>query len=153
MKLRRQVLIFCLVFAFFMMARLDAATAGGKEFEPIDAQALVDACWAKTAHTRGPGSTTGSMREGGAITIGCLEEVILDQAEILFEPEYFSRRQVEEKLDQLADAYQKLYWSIYNQHRGCVPCGTMYHVFHLGAHSAILKKMIKDMRPTAKVVF
>ena len=45
--------------------------------------------------------------------------------------------------------YQTLSWAIYNRHKACsfprMECGTFYHVFHLGRHSHLLEKIIRDM--------
>jgi hypothetical protein len=134
-----------LTLAMLSLSTAPTLAGGDEPFDPIDAQKLIDACWAISKEKRDSG-VTGKMREGSAITAGCFHQVIIEQAEAIFEPEYLEKVQIEKRLDQLADAYQGIYWSLYNEHRGCgISCGTMYHVFHLGAYTGLLQKMIRDM--------
>ena len=122
------------------------AKAGGNEpFEPIDAKALIDACWAISQDKRDSG-VTALMRQGGAMSVRCLKDVILDQAQAMLEPQVLSRRQVKEKLDKIGNAYGSLYWSIFNEHRKCSRwCGTDRHVYHLARYGGLLEKIIQDM--------
>ena len=135
-----------LALSAFLLFTPSPADAGGPDEEGIDAQALIDACWAISLEDRSSG-VTGRMRYGGAITVECLEEVILDQIEILFpDGEYLSREQAKQKLDAFAEAVQTMYWSIYNGNIACNPsCGTMWHVKHLGSHARILEDMIRNI--------
>ena len=125
-----------------------APLAGGNPFEPIDAQPLIDACLALSKEDRDSG-VTARMRSGGARSIGCLQGVIRDQAEALFDEESLNSLDLEEQLTKIRKGYQTLYWAIYNDHRACrfprMECGTFYHVFHLGEHSSLLEKIIRDM--------
>ncbi len=137
--------LLCVLSGLWTAVSIPTAMAGGKPFQLIDAEALIKACWAISEVKRASG-VTGLMRKGAAETVGCLKEVILDQVEIMFEPEYLSREQATKELDRIRDAYQGLYWSIYNGHRGCDPsCGTMKHVSHLAENASLLEKMIRDM--------
>ena len=124
------------------------ALAGGGPFEPIDAQPLIDACWALSAEDRDSG-VTARMRSGGARSIGCLEGVIRDQAEALFDEETLNSLNLEDQLTKIAKGYQTLYGAIYNRHTACglprMECGSFYHVFHLGKHSYLLEEIIRDM--------
>ena len=111
-----------------------------------EAQTLIDACWEISRKDRESG-VTGRMRSGSADTIGCLEEIVLDQVDALFpDGKYLSRRKAREYLDMIEIGVQKLYWSIYNEHVGCDPfCGTMYQVFHLSPNARILEDMIRAL--------
>ena len=135
-----------LALSAFLLFTPSPADAGGPDEEGIDAQALIDACWAISLEDRSSG-VTGRMRHGAAKTVRCLEDVILDQVEILFpDGEYLSREQAKQKLDALAEAVQTMYWSIYNGNIACDPsCGTMWHVMHLASHAQILEQMIRDI--------
>lgn len=126
-----------------------ALLAGSNEsyvtFESIDAEKLIAECWAISDARRATG-ITGMMRYGAADSVGCLEKVVSDQAEAMFEPETVSKNDIQDWLDSILEGYQKFYWAIYNSHRGCSPqCGTIYHVFHLSKHASLLEKMIRDM--------
>ncbi len=135
-----------LALSAFLLFTPSAANAGGADEKGIDAQALIDACWAISLEDRSSG-VTGRMRHGAAKTVRCLEDVILDQVEILFpDGEYLSREQAKQKLDALAEAVQTMYWSIYNENIACDPsCGTMWHPMHLASHAQILEQMIRDI--------
>ncbi len=134
----------CLVIA--VMTTAFPAWAGGREpYVPIDAQKLIKDCWAISKVKRDSG-VTGKMRYGTAETVGCLQNVIREQAKIIFDQEYLEELNLDERLNELADAIQKIYWKINNEHRGCDPsCGTMYQLFHLTTHADILEKIIHDM--------
>ena len=82
------------------------------------------------------------MRKGTARTVGCLETVILDQVDILFDEGGLSRQQAQDWLNLLQLGVQKLYWAIYNENRACF-CGTMYTLFHLARNADILEHMIE----------
>ena len=120
--------------------------SGGTEaFNPIDADALIEKCWSIFKEDLHSG-VTARMRRGGARSAKCLQDVILDQVEAMFEPKTLTRKEASEKLQLISEGYQTLYWSIYNQHRKCARwCGTDRHVYHLGAYTALLKKIIRDM--------
>ncbi len=121
------------------------APAGGREpFEPIDAEALIDACWAISREDRDSG-VTARMRSGGLKTGLCLEDVIVSQAKEMFETDDLERIKVREKLDQLRNSYGGLYWSIYNEHNGCSPCGTHGQVLHVLRYATLLESMIRDI--------
>lgn len=140
--LRRTSVLLVLVLA---IVSSHAKAGGNQPFEPVDAEKLIKACWDISEEARASG-VTAVMRSGTLDTVLCLEQVILDQVEVLFEPEYLSRTEAQKKLKRTRMAYGGLYWSIYNEHRGCDPmCGTIRHVFHLAENARILEKMIRDM--------
>ncbi len=134
----------CLVIAVLVAA--SPAWAGGRgPYDPIDAKKLIKDCWAISKEKRDSG-TTSEMRYGTAETVGCLQNVVREQAKILFDPKYLKELNLDKRLNELADAIQKIYWKINNEHRGCdLSCGTMYQLFHLTAHADILEKIIYDM--------
>ena len=84
-----------------------APLAGGNSFQPIDAKPLIDACWALSKEDRDSG-VTGRMRSGSARSIGCLEGVIHDQAEALFDEETLDSLKLKEQLIKLRKGYQIL---------------------------------------------
>ena len=135
-----------LALSAFLLFTPSPADAGGPDEEGIDAQALIDACWAISLEDRSSG-VTGRMRHGAAKTVRCLEDVILDQVEILFpDGEYLSREQAKQKLDALAEAVQTMYWSIYNGNIACDPsCGTYWHDLHLHGNAHILEHMLREI--------
>ena len=111
----------------------------------IRAEAVTAVCWGISDHMRGTG-LTGLMRWGTLYTALCLEYVILDQVEILFEPEFLSRKEMRNKIDDIRSAYGSFYWSLYNENRGCRGmCGTIFNTFHLTVYSDLLEKMLRDI--------
>ncbi len=140
--LRRTSVLLVLVLA---ITSSHAKAGGNQPFEPVDAEKLIKACWDISEEERTSGAIR-IMRYGAAKSAGCLEEVILDQVEVLFEPDDLSREQAQKHLDQLQNAYQKLYWAIYNDHRGCYRrCGTARQVLDPAVYAHLLEKMIRDM--------
>ena len=146
MKRSLLVVILILIPAWLLIGWQVTTFAGGTEaFEPIDADALIEKCWLISKEDRDSG-VTARMRSGGARTAKCLQDVILDQVEAMFDPKTLTRKEALEKLHLISEGYQTLYWSIYNQHRKCARwCGTDRHVYHLGAYTALLEKIIRDM--------
>jgi hypothetical protein len=121
--------------------------AGGSDsatepFEPIDAQALIDACWDMTDQQR-LGSTV-DTRDGIFDSVICLEKRILDQFDALFPPSVLSREVAAKELETTRQTYTNLYWHIYNENKGCRICPTQYYSSDLIAWSRVLERMLSD---------
>lgn len=147
MKTRIPLTIMVLIIVLSATPFLSPSRALGTEPKEIpNAQILIDACWELSRKDRESG-VTGRMRNGAADTVVCLEDIVLDQVDALFpDGKYLSRQKAREYLDMIEIGVQKLYWSIYNQHAGCVPlCGTIYHVMHLPPNARILEDMIRAL--------
>jgi hypothetical protein len=86
------------------------------------------------------------MRHGAAVSIACLEEVLQDEMRALLTAESYAELNLPQRLDSLREAYQSIYWQLYNGGRADGSWrGTMYQVFHLGAYSRLLEEMIRDV--------
>lgn len=123
------------------------ALAGGDDspgapFQPLDAQAMIDACWAMTYEQR-LGSTV-DTREGIFASVVCLEEQILAQFAALLPPTTLSRLTAAHKLETIREAYTDLYWHIYNENKGCGFCPTQYYSSDLSAWADVLERMLRD---------
>lgn len=120
--------------------------AGGDDseenFQPVDAQAMIDACWEIT-YQRRLGSTV-DTREGIFDSVVCLEERILEQFAALFPPTILSRETAARKLETTREIYTDLYWYIYNENKGCRICPTQYYSSDLSAWADVLERMLKD---------
>jgi hypothetical protein len=117
-------------------------------YEPVDAKPLIDACWAISAAQRASG-VTATMRKGAAQSVGCLEKMIIEQVRVMFDEIILTPAQAQEWLDMLRLGIRKLYWAIYNSHRGCDPtCGTKDPLIDLTAHGDVLEQMIRVMADT-----
>src|SRR3546814_981589 len=121
------------------------AFAGGLEtssgpFKPIDAQALIDACWDMTYEKRL--ASNADAREGIFLSALCLEERILDQFDALFDPAVLPRQEAAERLKTMRDSYAGLAWKLYNEHEGCPfgHCGTIFYTFHVSAVARFMER-------------
>lgn len=113
---------------------------GGEPFEPIDAQAMIDACWDKTYELRA--GSTADAREGILRSVLCLEEWILDQFEVLFSLTVLTRGEAAKQLDTIRMSYGGLYWKLYNEHQGCTICGTQHHTSHVSALARLMEQIL-----------
>lgn len=140
------VVILILLPAWFSFGWQVTTFAGGTEaFEPINADALIEKCWSISKEDLDSG-VTARMRGGSARSAKCLQDVILDQVEVMFEPKTLTRKEASEKLQLISEGVQTLYWSIFNQHRKCRRwCGTDRHVYHLAYYADLLEDMIRAM--------
>jgi len=141
MKSRCLVSLACLLLA-------SPALAGGLEqpaepFEPIDAQALIDACWEMTYEQRL--ASNADAREGIFLSALCLEERILDQLDALFDPETLSRQEAAAQLKSIRDSYAALTWKLYNEHEGCPfgHCGTIFYTAHVSAVARFMEDLLR----------
>ncbi|HIC81211.1 MAG TPA: hypothetical protein EYH07_15030 [Kiloniellaceae bacterium] len=113
---------------------------GGEPFEPIDAQPMIDACWAQTYELRA--GSTADAREGILRSVLCLEERVLDQFEVLFSPTVLTREEAAKQLDTIRMSYGGLYWKLYNEHQGCLFCGTQHHTSHVSALARLMEQIL-----------
>ncbi|GAB4390991.1 MAG: hypothetical protein Tsb0032_00260 [Kiloniellaceae bacterium] len=67
----------------------------GEPFQPIDAQAMIDACWEATHELR---MDVFGARQGILDSALCLEERIVEQLEALVPQDSFSREEAAEQL-------------------------------------------------------
>ena len=138
--------VFCSVALWLFVSGLTIPSptiAGGEEpFEPIDAQAMIDACWDETYEKRL--GTTVDMREGISQSVLCLEDRVLDQLKVLWSSTVFPPERVAEELTNLRNTYGDLYWRLYNEHEGCTPCGTMYRTYDVTAEARLLEQVLRD---------
>src|SRR3546814_250117 len=126
-----------------------SAFAGGLEtssepFEPIDAQALIDACWDMTYQKR---LDVYAAREGILLSVLCLEERVADQMEALVDPVSLSREEAAQHLRAVRMAYGVLVWKIYNAHKRCPreSCGVIYQSAHVGAVAHLMESLLRDV--------
>lgn len=126
-------------FLYFAPAAAGAAPA----WTEIDAEALVAQCWAISQEDRDSGVTS-RMRQGTANTIDCFAEEIVRHATAFFRTR--SEEQIRQLVEDIGMPYAEFYWVMYNENVGCEPsCGTVYHVFHVGALSALFEDMLRKL--------
>jgi hypothetical protein len=137
-----------LVFAMLSLSATPTRAGGDELFDPIDAQKLIDACWAISEEELASISNS-EMRKGLSMTVGCFHEVIIEQSKAFFEPEYLEEAQIKKHLHQLEEGYKGVYWWFYNGHKGCriigLSCGTMHHQIPSRYYTRILEEIIRDI--------
>lgn len=130
-----------LSFALFVVCLAVSPAYSANEAPDLDAQKLIDACWAISQQDRDSGVTS-RMRQGALNSVLCLEDVIADQAEAF----KFPLDDVRANLEKIRFGVGRLYWDIYNGHPGCKPsCGTFFHVVHLPPIGDVLEEIIRTM--------
>lgn len=103
------------------------ALAGGVEsraapYEPLDAQPLIDTCWAEI-DLEDESMSVESRREAAVRVVNCLEAAILRVMEPMYEQEIFPRQEVRELLADSASPVGDFYFYLLARHRKC-DCGT-----------------------------
>ena len=133
---------FLCAFLSWLLTTTPTLADGEEPFEPLDAHAMIDACWERTNELRA--GSTAEAREGILLSALCLEERILDQFEALFSPSVLARDETAKQLETIRMSYGGLYWKLYNAHQGCSTCGTQYHTFHVDAHARLMEQILRD---------
>jgi len=116
-----------------------------KAYQPIDAKALIAACWEISKERRDEGSTS-AMRSGTGQTVQCLQDEILLNGLAMFKDKAEREAKFKDYIERISFGVQRIYWEIYNDNSMCNPsCGTMFTVFHLWRYSDILEKILDDI--------
>lgn len=103
------------------------ALAGGVEsqsasHEPLDAQPLIDTCWAGV-DLEDQSMSVESRREAAVRVVNCLEGAILRVMEPMYDQEMFSRQEVRDLLADSSSPVGDFYFYLLAHHRKC-DCGT-----------------------------
>ncbi len=117
----------------------------GLRTELIDAQKIIDQCWAISLEDRSSGNTQ-RHRAGHLETALCLEKAIVANAsQILRGPEYTAENLKKKFLD-LRFLYGRFYWDLNTNNRGCDPfCGTENNVTHNWELAKLYEGILKDV--------
>jgi hypothetical protein len=91
------------------------AWPGGQDWQEIDAEPLIEQCWAISESDRDSG-VTARMRQGTSETIECLQEEIVRHATAFFKSR--NEEEIRQSLWVMGKSYADLYWVMYNEHRG-----------------------------------
>lgn len=113
-----------------------------RPFEEIDAQKLIDDCWAISLELRS--GSTRSTRHGFIETLTCLRKTIVEQTVPMFKPGSWSPAYAEWLLIQMASPYQEFNDRLYNEHKHCF-CGTLYYNIDLWAVSHLYEDVLRDV--------
>ena len=121
-----------------------AAFAQNAQFNSAEAQKYIEDCWAISKEDRDSGAI-GRMRHGTVRTATCMEKVILDLTERIFDRDTYTREKMQKRLDAIRENYERLIWDIYNENKGCPPCGIMYQLEHAFRYAQLLEGITKHM--------
>ena len=124
-------------------AQESAAPTPLQEKTQAHAQKIIDACWAISEEDRNSG-VTARMRQGTYNTIECLFNSIKRiSGKMLKRKE--TKTEFVRALEQFTESAYHLYYDIFNAHKECAPCGTVYHVVYLGHVSGLLEDILQTM--------
>lgn len=126
---------------------VSTASAGGvAESAHERTEAAIEACWALSEAERDTGVTS-DMRHGVVVSARCLEGVFQDEMRGLLADDTLRRLDLPSQIEALRSSYESIYWELYNGGRRNSRDwrGTMYQTFHLGAYTALLEQIIRDV--------
>jgi len=125
------------------------AAAGGDDstggtFEPIVAEAMIEACWKRNEALF---ANIYSIREGTLRTALCLEDQIVEQLAALVPSENLTRQEAAEDLEAIRMAYGSLIWKIHNEHKRCDfrTCGLYDQSLHVSALVEIMAGLLREV--------
>ncbi|WP_420725986.1 hypothetical protein [Hwanghaeella sp. LZ110] len=119
------LIVFLSLLGFTLSARAE------ERLPDLTADEIIEHCWAISEELRSQPNTQ-AIRAGQLDTALCLENAIIDYASDFIDPDSLSRDDIANKMEQTRFAIGGLYWSLYNEHRGCSfpSCGTIFYSFH-----------------------
>ena len=68
---------------------------------------------------------------------------------VLFPSDLYTREKALARLNRIRDSYGRLYWDLYNEHKGCF-CGTIFQVLHMSELATLFEKILRDMIATRR---
>jgi hypothetical protein len=113
---------------------------------PGDAETrkIVEACWGISYQKRaGPMS---GWRDGFLDTIECLEKVIINQIDVLFDHSGIWSTVYRDRLDHIKFAYARFHRDLAMENKTCMPtCGLIHANDDLNAHAQLLEIMLRNV--------
>lgn len=145
----RKIKTFVLVCAFSIWGTLPAIAGGNfgskASIQIPNTEDLIKHCWDISEEKRSTPNTA-MMREGHLDTALCLEQEIITHAAALIEETSMTRKQIVSLINNLHDAYGRLYWMMYNENKGCgFSCGTIHHPRHNTQVALLYEKILWDI--------
>ena len=131
-----------------LLAAMPALAGGddtaGTPFQPIDAEAIIEACWKQNEELF---ANVYSIREGTLRTALCLEDQIVEQLAALVPSENLPRQEAAEDLEAIRMAYGSLIWKIHNEHKRCDfrTCGLYDQSLHVSALVEIMAGLLREV--------
>ena len=122
------------------------ASAQDQGWQAIDPDALIGQCWALSQADRDSG-VTARMQQGTTTTLECLQTEIVRQGTAFLGRQGMSEAEIGQTLEEISASYGRLYWAMYNSHKGCEMggCGTMYQVLPTLALANLFETILRDL--------
>ena len=138
--------------AFTCLLRAAPALAGGsdapQQFEPFDADPIIEDCWKRSEDLRNAGSADAYGR-GLDITMICMEKAVITHVDGWLLPEFTDH--AEASLHALRDLHGELYYRIYAKNRYCSrACGLLPSMRYIEKYIDLLAAILKDIAAEEK---
>ena len=117
---------------------------GGKQWQEIDAQPIIDRCWQLSEEDRASGVTS-RKRSGTFDSVLCLKSAISENASAIFANDDYSKDEIDNDLSAIIKGNGRFYWKLNNSHKGCSPCGSIHHLSHVAEIAGRLEQILRDV--------
>ena len=125
-----------------------APAAAHAEWETLDADEIVAACWAAVQPDIDSG-VTARMQQGIAAASQCLRTRIMENAAPLFAGTGYTPKQQIADIDRYTQGAGAFYWKLYTETRACAPaCGTLARVQAGAEIPDLLERLLRDVVET-----
>ncbi len=115
------------------------------EWETLDADEIVEACWTSGQEDIDSG-VTARMQRGIAVTAQCLRTRILENSAPLFASTNYTAKQQLADLDRITQSAGSFYARLYGQNRACAPgCGTLARVQAGAEIPDLLERVLRNV--------
>lgn len=119
--------------------------AARADWQPLDADQLVEACWASGQADIDSGVTS-RMQQGIATASQCLRTRIAETAAPLFAGTGYTPKQQLADIDRVTQGAGGFYARLYAQNRACAPaCGTLAPVQAAAEVPDLLERLLRDV--------
>lgn len=118
------------------------------EWENLDADEIVEACWTSGQEDIDSG-VTARMQRGIAVTAQCLRTRILENAAPLLAATGYTAKQQLADLDRITQSAGSFYAHLYAQNRACEPsCGTLARIQAGAEIPDLLERVLRNVVET-----
>jgi len=125
-----------------------APAAAFAEWETLDADEIVEACWS-TAQDDIDSGVTSRMQRGIAVAAQCLRTRIMEHTTPLFATTGYTAKQQLADLDRITQSTGTFYTHLYAQNRACAPtCGTLARIEAGAQVPDVLERVLRDVVET-----
>jgi hypothetical protein len=134
--------------AVIALLTFSAPATAFAEWENLDADEIVEACWTSGQEDIDSG-VTARMQRGIAVTAQCLRTRILENAAPLFAATGYTAKQQLADLDRITQSAGSFYAHLYAQNRACAPaCGTLPRIQAGAEIPDLLERVLRNVVET-----